>query len=739
MFFFYKAQVFAADECINSDPPPDNYGEDHVCDTWTEYGCPWGSGVNNLGKNVGRRTVKQYCSGNSADCTGTISYGDWLSITNCDDCEYCITGEIVCGSVSPPISPSDGGVGVKTPVTLDWCSAVGAQSYQLEIFEIDTDGNEQNFSTQITTKSEACIKNFSENTEYRWRVADCANDNGTDCGSFDQKWRFTTDGGITINEPTLSSPLIGTTDVQLPVTLRWSNVWNAKSYFILIYEALDFSEPVYIDVPQTNQISIGVEGCLVKGMIYAWTVAACFNDDGTRCGTGCCDNESGNECGSFPSMWGFQVTDTVILPCPELKEPFYDPTKPAPMVYPSDELRWKGICAANSYRYEINEIGRATVINDSTGSSYVGFDTLWSSLNLGTDYSWYVKSCWDSDGNQCEADWSEEWQFKTAGGTPAGLDPIDGATGTAIPVRLSWGNVAETFSYQYQVAADFGFNNIVAEGSPRSSFGFVDYPDITISTTYWWQVRSCIDSQGIVCGEWTSSRSFTTGGLNTPSQPSPSDGDTLFTYERNISWDPDPSLNPSARYYRYRIDYASKPGDERDPDCVSGQEIVPFTIVSSNFASISFDCLGEYNWWVQACLDKDCAVTGPQSDQWNFTLIQPDPPAQFGLLPCNRESDNPKTPWLEDKPCEIKHIILIFKGIVDLILWRIGMTFLIILIVATAVIFYLSLGAPATIVNIKSIWKRAGQGYAIMFLAWMIINFIVKFLGFTDKWWELPF
>lgn len=735
MLFLYKAQVFAADECINPDPPPDNYGEDHVCNTWTEYGCPWGSGVNNLGKNVGRRTVKQYCSGDSADCTGKISYGDWFSDTDCDDCEYCITGETVCGSVSPPISPSDGGTGVKTPVTLDWCNIAEAESYQLKIFEIDTDGNEQDFSTKTTTKSEACIKNFSENTEYKWQVADCANDDGTDCETLSQKWSFTTDGAASISAPVISSPADGA-DVSIPVPLDWSGVVGAKSYYINIYDSTD--QLVGIDVTTASQLTVGL--CpLSKNSSYKWEVTACLNDDGTRCGAGCCDNESGNECGGFDSGT-FDTTGEAALATPVLIEPLYVPSEPEPIVNLSDSLQWERVCGANSYRYEIKQNG-TTIINNATSSRSVGLNLLWSNLDSGTVYLWDVKSCWDSDGNQCEADWSEEWQFKTAGGTPTGLTPADGATEVVIPTELSWGNVAGTFSYQYQVAADSSFTNILFEDSSRSSFGSVDYPDVTISTTYWWRVRSCIDTQGIVCGEWTITRSFTTGGLNAPSQPSPSDGDTLFTYERNISWDPDPSLNPGARYYRYRIDYASKPDpdDELDPDCKAGEEVVPFTIVSSNSAPIPSDCLGQYRWWAQACLDKDCTVMGPQSDQWNFTLIQPDPPAQFGLLPCNRETDNPKTPWLEDKPCEIKHIILIFKGIVDLILWRIGMTFLIILIVATAVIFYFSLGAPATTVNIKSIWKRAGQGYAIMFLAWMIINFIVKLLGFTDKWWELPF
>jgi len=79
-------------------------------DIQTEYGCPWGQGC---GSDVGRRTKTrfQYCSGNSAQCTGY--WGNWLNWTSwtmadaCSTNETCSPGNSVCqytSSCSQPIS-----------------------------------------------------------------------------------------------------------------------------------------------------------------------------------------------------------------------------------------------------------------------------------------------------------------------------------------------------------------------------------------------------------------------------------------------------------------------------------------------------------------------------------------------------------------------------------------------------------------------------------------------------------
>lgn len=114
-----------------------------------------------------------------------------------------------------------------------------------------------------------------------------------------------------------------------------------------------------------------------------------------------------------------------------------------------------------------------------------------------------------------------------------------------------------------------------------------------------------------------------------------------------------------------------------------------------------------------------------------------------GLVPCGRTSDNPDTPWIETEPCGIKHIFILIKNIIDFLLGKLAPLLLVLLMVYSGVIFYLSLKmeAPTPIAKVKSLWKAAGIGYGIIFFAWIIIDLILKIFGYNvgvfGPWWEL--
>ncbi len=79
-------------------------GDNYRPSTWicdfdiqTQYGCPWGTvGGADVGKRT--RTRLQYCSGSSAECTGTL--GSWLPWTSWKIADNCGTNE-VCSAGSP--------------------------------------------------------------------------------------------------------------------------------------------------------------------------------------------------------------------------------------------------------------------------------------------------------------------------------------------------------------------------------------------------------------------------------------------------------------------------------------------------------------------------------------------------------------------------------------------------------------------------------------------------------------
>jgi len=65
----------------------------YLCDTATEYGCPNGTGC---GSDVKKRSVNQYCSGTSAECTGATTEGGWSAQDYCSVSEMCVPGNPAC-------------------------------------------------------------------------------------------------------------------------------------------------------------------------------------------------------------------------------------------------------------------------------------------------------------------------------------------------------------------------------------------------------------------------------------------------------------------------------------------------------------------------------------------------------------------------------------------------------------------------------------------------------------------
>ncbi|XOB41260.1 MAG: hypothetical protein ACKKMW_00710 [Candidatus Nealsonbacteria bacterium] len=544
------------------------------------------------------------------------------------------------------------------------------------------------------------------------------------------------------------SPSDGETDIDpsVPIKLDWCDDVNANSYHIQIYKGgnLRYGQGTTTASEITIPNWLGIFTGLTT---YEWEFAACANDDYTNCGTGCDDDEPIDECADFSERWSFTTKDVGLVP-PELIEPFYDPANPSeiPVVNMDDLLGWSHNSLVSSYIYEVKKDTNITIGPVNGPYVTVSFDDIWDSLECNTTYNWHTKSCYNEDGTNC-SEFSETWFFKTTGAPPVNLS----ADNSIIPVKINWDDVYKAVSYVYEVSENnsFGETNIVIRDSTIDLEASVDYypgetyPGLVQNTQYWWRVKPCVDKQSSYCGTWSSIQDFTTFRLSAPcvfdgvldeNCPSPEIDGTLYTYQKSISW----QSVEGAKAYKYKIDYATKDPEEADETCIAGQPLVE-GITTNHSARPPLKCLGTYNWWLRSCLDTSCIETSILSPMLNFTFIQPIPPAQFGLVPCGRVSDSPETPWNERDPCEIKHIFLLLKNIIDFVLWRVGLIALALLIIFTAVTSYFSLGAPGTIVNVKQIWQRAGTGYLIMFLAWWIINIIVNIIGFTDTWWSLPF
>jgi hypothetical protein len=114
-----------------------------------------------------------------------------------------------------------------------------------------------------------------------------------------------------------------------------------------------------------------------------------------------------------------------------------------------------------------------------------------------------------------------------------------------------------------------------------------------------------------------------------------------------------------------------------------------------------------------------------------------------GLVPCGRSSNYPDTPWDETERCQIKHLFILVYAIIDFFLWKIIPIILVLLALASGAIFYFSLQSqnPEPLATVKSLWKAAGIGLAVVFLGWTAISLFLAILGYRvglfGPWWQI--
>ena len=511
-----------------------------------------------------------------------------------------------------------------------------------------------------------------------------------------------------------------------PVELAWCEVEEAVSYIIQTYEwGAKYCPEILCPYSPNDPMLFHKEGVVVpqdfwsfyfdldsftKETLYDWEIATCFN-------------EYGEDCGEFGQRWKFfghaELAEVeLVLPedggCANL----------------SSRLEWKHVGGAHSYRYNINPVPS---LQNVLAITSFPFKDIWDYLELNTAYTWQVKACWDEEGNECEdSSLSDIWNFTTAGAMPTNLDVIekDPATGKVlIPIKLSWDDMPCVASYKYEVALDDSFSDIKFDELLRESEVSIDY-DAEIghpkqNTPYWWRTRTCADAEGSddLCGDWTSSN-FMTFELDAPENPQPSNNGEFYTYENYLKWAP----VLGATFYQYEII------GKIDP-----------TIVDSNFAFIDTAVLelGTYTWTVQACIDEGCQEFGLAST-WTFELVEGEAPAgKGGIVPCGKYTDNPDTPWNEREHCGIQHIFIMIFSIIDFLLWKVIPIVLVLLALASGIMFYFSgqLGIASPPAQVKSLWKAAGIGLAVIFFAWMGISLILGLFGYQagifGDWWRI--
>lgn len=462
--------------------------------------------------------------------------------------------------------------------------------------------------------------------------------------------------------------------------------------------------------------------------VYLWNIVACR--------TNLAEN-----CENYGQTWSFHIPEGLRTDI-KITYPEHDPEGEDPVEI-SPDIQWTFPFVTISYIYEIYDSSNITPNNFITSNvtPFRGFN--FTAPSLDSFYTTRVKTCYDEEGIRCcQEGWSpgdicndntpDVWArstFLTTGAPPNLINPTDGDIDVNLPVNLRWETVGGSESFIVEI------NNreyTVNSSSTATTSLNVDYPDLRQQTTYSWRVKTCAERNGVNCGVWSAPNTFTTVMLSAPDIISPENEEVIFlrAFPQNvlIDWEEVESAN----YYKYETRYI---GDEENCETDS-------SITGGSSSNISIPCLGDYEWRVASCFDSGCNDMSSFSN-WTRFSFQEREGRETGLVPCGRSTNNPKTEWNETDPCEIKHLFILLKVIIDFIIGTLVPLFLLFLFVSTGTILYTSQGNPNVLVKIKSIWRSFAIGFGIILLAFTIVTLFMSILGYQASlytpWWDITF
>lgn len=102
-----------------------------------------------------------------------------------------------------------------------------------------------------------------------------------------------------------------------------------------------------------------------------------------------------------------------------------------------------------------------------------------------------------------------------------------------------------------------------------------------------------------------------------------------------------------------------------------------------------------------------------------------------GILPCGKLLNNPDTPYDESAPCTFCTMLLLMQLIIE---WMVRMAafFAVFMITAAGIMYIFGLGSPDQISRARATIKYALIGFAVVLVAWSIINSLLLTAGYIN-------
>jgi len=321
---------------------------------------------------------------------------------------------------------------------------------------------------------------------------------------------------VKVYTPTLKSPANDAIDQMPDAYLSWNAITGSLGlqYRVQIDTTMAFNSPLLMDTTQILLTGYKTR-LLLFGQKYYWRVQAI--DLG--------------QTSYWSEVWNFMVFDQVSL-----SKPANAATKQAPNV----SIEWKGtlggtntaLTGFTNFDYEIDidtNFNSPGLITGSTIKSVLKAAT--SSLFCGQVYYWRVRARHAAG----HSSWSIPWSF-TVTNTIELDKPADNAADQMLNVQLKWKNPGGFLAFQYEIATDPAFANLVVASEVDTLL--VNAEMLLFGTKYYWRVRGrhLHDTT-----DWATARSFTT--INTVLLKTPSDAQTGISVTPTFTWTAQTAIN----------------------------------------------------------------------------------------------------------------------------------------------------------------------------------------------------
>jgi hypothetical protein len=366
----------------------------------------------------------------------------------------------------PPVltSPSNNATGIAINANLQWNSATGATSYDVEIATDAAFNNIVKLANSIFS-TEYSLTNIPADyeTQYYWRLR---SNSATQTSDWSNTFSFTTEPRLL--PPVLTSPINNAANIIIEANFQWNSATSATSYDVEIATDVAFNNIVK-SVNSLVATSYSLTNLPANyATQYYWRLRS----------------KSATQTSDWSSTFNF-TTEPRLLP-PVLTSPSNNATG----IDINANLQWNSATGAVAYDLQVaSDAAFNNIVKLANSIFSTEYPLTNIPANYETQYYWRLRS----KSVTQTSDWSSTFNFTTEMvlNPPDLIFPANNANNISKIPLLNWSDVANADEYRIQLADNSNFTN------PKINLVVADDSEYQVpngllkgNTVYYWRVKA---------------------------------------------------------------------------------------------------------------------------------------------------------------------------------------------------------------------------------------------------------